>query len=120
MIPFYIVTGWLGSGKTTLLKNILSKYGNKTRIAVIQNEFAPTGVDGKELKDTGQPFELIEVNNGSVFCVCQLDNFTEALDKLALDYNPDVIFLESSGLADPISIAEILRVHSKIISDNSA
>ena len=109
MIPFYIVTGWLGSGKTTLLKNILNKYGDKTRIAVIQNEFAPTGVDGKELENTGQPFKLIEVNNGSVFCVCQLNNFTEALEKLASDYSPDVIFLESSGLADPISIAEILN-----------
>ncbi len=117
MIPFYIVTGWLGSGKTTLLKNILNKYGDKTRIAVIQNEFAPTGVDGKELENTGQPFKLIEVNNGSVFCVCQLNNFTEALEKLASDYSPDVIFLESSGLADPISIAEILndtRIKDKI------
>ena len=118
MIPFYIVTGWLGSGKTTLLKNILEKHGDKTRIAVIQNEFAPTGVDGKELQNSGQPFELIEVNNGSVFCVCQLSNFTEALEKLASDYKPDVIFLESSGLADPISIAQILN--SPSISDKIA
>lgn len=117
MIPFYIVTGWLGSGKTTLLKNILNQHGSKFRIAVIQNEFAPTGVDGKELQNIGKSFELIEVNNGSVFCVCQLDNFTGALEKLASDYNPDVIFLESSGLADPISIAEILnspRIKDKI------
>lgn len=109
MIPFYIITGWLGSGKTTLLKNILNHYGEKRRIAVVQNEFAPTGVDGKELKNTGTPFRLIEVNNGSVFCVCQLDNFVHALEKLANDFAPDVIFLESSGLADPISIAQILN-----------
>ena len=108
-IPFYIVTGWLGSGKTTLLKNILNGYGDKTRIAIIQNEFAPTGMDGKELKNTGQPFQLLEINNGSVFCVCQLDNFKTLLEKLSSDYNPEVIFLESSGLADPISIAEILE-----------
>ena len=41
-----------------------------------------------------------------------------ALEKLANDYNPDVIFLESSGLADPISIAEILnspRIKDKIV-----
>jgi len=109
MIPFYIVTGWLGSGKTTLLKNIISEFGQKKRIAVIQNEFAPTGVDGYELKNTGKPFQLIEINNGSVFCVCQLDNFMGVLEKLASDYNPEAIFLESSGLADPISIAEILQ-----------
>lgn len=117
MIPFYIITGWLGSGKTTLLKNILNRFGKETRMAVIQNEFAPSGVDGQELQSTKAPFKLIEVNNGSVFCVCQLDNFTAALEKLASDYNPDVIFLESSGLADPISIAEILnhpRIKEKI------
>ena len=107
-IPFYIVTGWLGSGKTTLLKNILTKYGGETRIAIIQNEFAPAGTDGKELQNTGRPFKLLELNNGSVFCVCQLDNFLTLLEKLAIEHNPDVIFLESSGLADPISIAEIL------------
>lgn len=117
MIPFYIVTGWLGSGKTTLLKNILEQYGSTYKIAVIQNEFAPTGVDGTELQNTGKPFKLVEINNGSVFCVCQLHNFVEALEKLADSYAPDAIFLESSGLADPISIIEILNapaIKSKI------
>ncbi len=109
MIPFYIITGWLGSGKTTLLKNILTQYGEAYRIAVIQNEFASTGVDGTELQNTGTPFKLIEINNGSVFCVCQLSNFVEALDKLATDYSPSAIFLESSGLADPISVVQILN-----------
>lgn len=108
-IPFYIVTGWLGSGKTTFIKKILNEYGSKKRIAVIQNEFAPSGVDGRELKSTKQPFELIEINNGSVFCVCQLDNFIKVLEKLVADYNPEAIFLESSGLADPISVAEVLQ-----------
>ena len=117
-IPFYIVTGWLGSGKTTLLKHILEEYGNKYRMAVIQNEFAPTGIDGTELQNTGTSFKLIEINNGSVFCVCQLNNFVNALENLANSYTPDIIFLESSGLADPISIVEILNapaIKSKII-----
>lgn len=109
MIPFHIITGWLGSGKTTLLKKILHEYGSEKRIAVIQNEFAPSGVDGKELQSTEQPFKLIEINNGSVFCVCQLDNFIGVLEKLAIEYKPEAIFLESSGLADPISIAEVLQ-----------
>ena len=118
MIPFYIITGWLGSGKTTLLKNILTEFGQKKRIAVIQNEFAPSGVDGHDLKNTGKPFQLIEINNGSVFCVCQLDNFMGVLEKLSSEYQPEAIFLESSGLADPISIAEILqspKIKDKVI-----
>jgi len=59
MIPFYLITGFLGSGKTTLLKNILARYSGDKRIAVIQNEFAPAGIDGIELK-------IIKINDGQI------------------------------------------------------
>ena len=108
-IPFYLVTGFLGSGKTTLLKNILAEFSVHKRIAVIQNEFAPTGTDGAELKRTGNEFKLVEVNNGSVFCVCMLSNFSSSLEKLIKDYQPEMIFLEASGIADPVNIIEILQ-----------
>ncbi len=111
MIPFFIVTGWLGSGKTSLLKNLLTEYGREKRIAVIQNEFAPSGIDGIDLKNSVEDFKLVEINNGSVFCVCQLSNFTNLLEKLSTEYEPEVIFLESSGLADPVSVAQILNAY---------
>jgi len=106
---FFLITGFLGSGKTTFLKYILNTIGEKYRIAIIQNEFAPTGVDGKELKDTGIKFHLEEINNGSVFCVCQLGTFGSVMEKLLERYNPEMIFLEASGLADPVNIIELLQ-----------
>jgi G3E family GTPase len=109
MIPFYLITGFLGSGKTTLLKNILATYSNDHRIAVLQNEFASTGVDGKELQKTGYDFILVEINNGSVFCVCMLGTFIQSLEKVIEHYRPDFILLEASGLADPINIIELLQ-----------
>lgn len=112
MIPFYLITGFLGSGKTTLLKNILKEVGNKKRVAVIQNEFASTGIDGAELKRESPGFKLVEVNNGSVFCVCQLTNFVNSVEQLIEAYQPEVILLETSGLADPINIAELLQTES--------
>jgi G3E family GTPase len=108
MVSFYLLTGFLGSGKTTLLKHLLNELGAEKRIAVIQNEFAPTGVDGKELKQISDTFKLIEINNGSVFCVCQLSNFIDTIEKVVGIYQPEMIFLETSGLADPISISELL------------
>lgn len=112
MIPFYLVSGFLGSGKTTFLKNILSTYSENHRIAIIQNEFAPTGVDGKDLNLTGHPFKLVEINNGSVFCVCLLGTFIQTLEKLIKEYSPEMIFLEASGLADPVNIIELLQKES--------
>ena len=108
MIPFYLVTGFLGSGKTTLLKRILERYASEKRIAVIQNEFAPSGTDGAELVMGGNDFKLVEINNGSVFCVCMLGNFITSLARVVHTYQPDMIFLEASGLSDPINILELL------------
>ncbi|WP_430937031.1 CobW family GTP-binding protein [Saccharicrinis sp. 156] len=106
---FNLITGFLGSGKTTLLGNLLNELSKQNRIAVIQNEFAPTGIDGKELQKISDDFKLVEINNGSVFCVCQLSNFVQNMQKLIDDYQPEIIFLEASGLADPISVVELLQ-----------
>jgi G3E family GTPase len=104
----HLIVGFLGSGKTTLLSNLLEEMSASHRIAVIQNEFAPTGIDGKILKQTGHDFQLVEINNGSVFCVCQLGNFDRKLERLLDEYRPDLVFLEASGLSDPISIVDIM------------
>ena len=112
MVKFNLITGFLGSGKTSLLKNLLSELSKEKRIAVIQNEFASTSVDSKDLQQDNEDFELVEINNGSVFCVCQLSNFEQTLDKLLNEYQPEIVFLEASGLADPISIAELLQTAS--------
>jgi G3E family GTPase len=107
-IPFFIVTGFLGSGKTTLMKRFLYTWADRLRIAVIQNEFTPINVDGRELKTTGKPFRMVEINRGSVFCVCLLSDFQKILIDLVDSYRPDMVLLEATGLADPIAVGELL------------
>ena len=109
MIPFYLVTGFLGSGKTTLLKQILEDYGDNHKTGIIQNEFAPGKVDGIDLKSTGKTFKLLEINKGSVFCVCLLSDFITSLSDFINREQPERLFLEASGLADPVSIGELLH-----------
>lgn len=108
-IPLFIVVGFLGSGKTTFLKRILHQYADLYKLAVIQNEFAPGNADGKELRQTGKIFQMLEINRGSVFCVCLLSDFTKSLRQLADTHQPDAIFLEATGLADPIAIAQMIE-----------
>ncbi len=79
-------------------------------MAVVQNEFAPSNFDGQELKrQTTKHFDLLEINNGSVFCVCLLSGFIQSFSKFIHEVNPEVVFLEASGLSDPISIGEVFN-----------
>jgi len=106
-IPFYLVTGFLGSGKTTFLKRIVKKFPEDQRIGVIQNEFAPANVESASLSSDQDAYKILEINNGSVFCLCLLHDFIDSLNKFISDYQPDIIILEASGLSDPIAIAQL-------------
>jgi G3E family GTPase len=108
-IPFFLITGFLGSGKTTLLKRFLGEHADHLRIAVVQNEFADANVDAEELRRTGKPFHMLEMNRGSVFCVCLLADFTKSCAALINEYHPDAVILEATGLADPVAVAQVLE-----------
>ena len=99
----FLITGFLGAGKTTLLKNLLGKFGDRTGLIV--NEFGKTGFDGPLLK--GFNTEMIELNNGSIFCSCLEPQFIESLVTM-LGKQVETIFVESSGLSDPGRMSKAL------------
>jgi G3E family GTPase len=109
-IPVYVVTGFLGSGKTTFVKRVIDAYAGGYKVAVVQNEFAPANIDGRELRRiaTGH-FEMLEVNNGSVFCVCLLSGFIQSLKGFVAGHHPEMVIMEASGLSDPIGIGELFN-----------
>lgn len=111
-IPFHIVSGFLGSGKTTFLKQIIDSWSDKYKLGIIQNEFAPSNIDGVELKNSGKEFHLLEVNKGSVFCVCLLGDFTRSLEKFIDEHQPEILIIEASGLSDTTSVAEVVSTGS--------
>lgn len=110
MTDIYLVTGFLGAGKTTLMKNLLRVF-NCSRTALIVNEFGQEGVDGSVLEKEGMVIE--EIVDGSIFCVCRSDKFIEAIvktGKLDVDY----LIVESSGLADPFGMPEVMGIVNKL------
>ena len=128
--PFFVVAGFLGSGKTTLLKNFLAVHAGGKKIAVVQNEFAPGSIDGRELLATGLRFNILEINNGSVFCVCLLAGFIRSLAALLDSDGFDAVVFEASGLSDPIALAQMIEadvlrgrlflVHTWCVADASS
>lgn len=100
----YILTGFLGAGKTTFLTNVLNDLSGQ-KVGVIMNEFGKVGIDGTIIKKDGM--ELTEINRGSIFCSCLKISFVQAMCEMA-DRDLKYLFVESSGLADPSNIGDIM------------
>lgn len=93
--PLTLITGSLGSGKTTLLKRIIRS--SKSKLAVLINEFGEIGIDGRIIK--GEHTRLIELAGGCVCCELT-GEFVAAVNELLDKYQPDMIVLEATGVAE--------------------
>lgn len=103
-----IVTGFLGSGKTTLLKHILQHGLNQKRVAVIVNEIGEIGIDGKQIECLNVE-KMIELTSGCICCSVNYQ-FALALQSIVETANPNLIIIETTGVADPLRLAD--EVHT--------
>lgn len=104
MTKLYLITGFLGAGKTTFLHKFTGLFPDR-KIALVINEFGAEGVDGALLQDL--KIELTEINNGSIFCACKLEQFEGAIRRIMEINRPELIFVEASGLSDPTAVRGI-------------
>ncbi len=104
-IKLYVLTGFLGSGKTSMLLKILDNLSDH-KVGIIQNEFGRIDVDSEILKRDG--LVMTELTRGSIFCTCLQLKFAQALAEMSKQ-DIEYLFVESSGLADPSNIDEILE-----------
>lgn len=103
-----LLTGFLGAGKTTVLKQILTAMGTDsgTKIGIIVNEFGKVSIDGPVLRRPG--LAITELNNGSIFCQCLAGTFVDSIVQM-LGYDLEYLLIESTGLADPSNMKDILQ-----------
>ena len=105
-VDLFLITGFLGAGKTTFLRNMLQKNGEEIPTGVIVNEYGSVGLDAESLQS--EDSEIVQINNGSIFCACMKGGFVRTLAEF-LTKPVERLFVEASGMADPSSMEKILE-----------
>ncbi|MBT8366968.1 MAG: GTP-binding protein [Deltaproteobacteria bacterium] len=104
----YLITGFLGSGKTTFLNRIISRFPKDKKLTLLVNEFGEIGVDGTLVE--GDDIDMMEISKGSIFCVCVKTDFIKGLYELNANVQPDVLLIESTGVANPSDLKKDLKL----------
>ncbi len=100
-----IISGFLGCGKTTFLNKVIPNMQGSN--ALIENEFGNIGIDGDLIQHS---LPIKEIYSGCICCTVK-ENFNKALEELVIDYKPDNIFIEPSGVG---SLSDILKVCNRV------
>ena len=107
-LPVTVLSGFLGAGKTTVLSHILNNREGK-KVAVIVNDMSEINIDSSivqnEVSLNRSEEKLIEMSNGCICCTLRED-LLEEVNKLAQEGRFDYLVIESTGISEPLPVAE--------------